>query len=122
MASRCLQDAFKMHFCFHFSFDIVLYRFLTQLGPNLPPTWYPKPSQIPPKINKKSIWKDDEIFGGILEASWWHLGGILETFGGIWSENKKKVTEVGRLEAVGGWAVGSMRGTLSICVCICFEV
>ena len=27
---------------------------------------------------------------------------------------------VGRMEAVGGWAVGSMRGTLSICVCICY--
>ena len=47
-------------------------------------------TKLDQKINKKSIWKDDEIFGGILEASWWHLGGILETFGGIWSENQKK--------------------------------
>ena len=29
--------------------------------------------QVGPKINKKSIWKDDEIFGGILEASREHL-------------------------------------------------
>ena len=61
------------------------------------------------KIDKKSIWKDDEIFGGILETSWWHLGGILETFGGILNENKKTFTENSRMEAVGGWAVGSMR-------------
>ena len=41
--------------------------------------------QVGPKINKKSIWKDDEICGGIWEASWWHLGGILESFRGILS-------------------------------------
>ena len=81
--------------------------------------WEGLGDQVGPKINKKSIWKDDEIFGGILEASWWHLGGILETFGGIWNENKKGYTVVGRMEAVGGWAVGSMRGTLSICdICV----
>ena len=75
-------------------------------------------TKLDQKINKKSIWKDDEIFGGILEASWWHLGGILETFGGIWRLIKIKRSDQYRLEAVGGWAVGSMRGTLSICVCI----
>ena len=63
-------------------------------------------TKLDQKINKKSIWKDDEIFGGILEASWWHLGGILETFGGIWSEKLKKI----RPPAGRTWAVGSMRG------------
>ena len=29
--------------------------------------------QVGLKINKKSIWKDDEFFGGILVASWRHL-------------------------------------------------
>ena len=47
-------------------------------------------TKLDQKINKKSIWKDDEIFGGILEASWWHLGGILETFGGKTIPRKKK--------------------------------
>ena len=32
------------------------------------------------------MWKDDEFFGGILEAS----GGILESFRGILKENQQK--------------------------------
>ena len=72
--------------------------------------WEGLGDQVGPKINKKSIWKDDEFFGGIWEASWWHLGGILKTFGGILSENQKVTSKFGRLEAVGGWAAGSMRG------------
>ena len=55
MASRCLQDAFKMQSFFHSFFDIVFYRFLSQLGPNLAPTWPPNPSQNPPKSHQKSI-------------------------------------------------------------------
>ena len=63
--------------------------------------------------------------GGILEASW-DILGILETLGGIletswehlvtsWKDlerNKKKIIimDLCRLEAVGGWAAGSMRG------------
>ena len=47
-------------------------------------------TKLDQKSIKKSIWKDDEIFGGIWEASWWHLGGILETFGGIWRRIRKK--------------------------------
>ena len=36
--------------------------------------------QVGPKIDEKSIWKDDEIFEGILEASWWHLEASWEIF------------------------------------------
>ena len=43
--------------------------------------WEGLGDQVGPKINKKSIWKDDEFFGGILEASWWHLGGIWRHLG-----------------------------------------
>ena len=37
--------------------------------------WEGLGDQVGPKINKKSIWKDNEIFGGILEASWKVLEG-----------------------------------------------
>ena len=39
----------------------------------------------PLKIEKKSIWEDDEFFGGILEASWRHLEASWEIL-----EDKKK--------------------------------
>ena len=54
MASRCLQDAFKMPSFFHYLFDIVFNRFLSQLGPNLAPKSLPKPIQEPSKIDPKS--------------------------------------------------------------------
>ena len=50
MPSRCLQDAIF----FHSFFDIVFYRFLSQLGPNLAPKSTPKPTQEPSKIDPKS--------------------------------------------------------------------
>ena len=70
-----------------------------------------------------------EASWAILEASWRHLGGILEASGGILENfegkiNKSPTTRYkhGRLDAVGGWAVGSMRGTLSICDICSFEI
>ena len=55
MASRCLQDAFKMQSFFHSFFDIVFYRFLSQLGSNLAPTWPQLGPQIHPKTHPRPI-------------------------------------------------------------------
>ena len=61
MASRCLQDAFKMQSFSHSFFDIVFYRFLSQLGPHLAPTWpqlgpnlAPTWPQLGPQIHPKT--------------------------------------------------------------------
>ena len=61
-APRWLQDAFKMSIFFHYFFDIVFNRFLSQLGPNLAPKSTPKSTQEPPKINPKSQYIFDLFF------------------------------------------------------------
>ena len=55
MDSRFLQDVFKMQSFFHSFFDIVYYRFLSQLGPNLAPTWPQLGPQIHPKTHPRPI-------------------------------------------------------------------
>ena len=55
MEPNSFQDAFKMQSFFHSFFDIVFYRFLSQLGPNLAPTWPQLGPQIHPKTHPRPI-------------------------------------------------------------------
>ena len=69
-APRCLQDAFKMPSFFHYFFDIVFNRFLSQLGPNLTPTWPQLGPQIHPKTHPRAVKNRSEITSYFWSVFW----------------------------------------------------
>ena len=77
MASRCLQDAFKMQSFFHFfliSFCSDFYPNLaptwSQLAPNLEPKSFQNPSQEPSKTHPKSHHILNDFLDGFLMDFW----------------------------------------------------
>ena len=70
MEPNSLQDVFKMQSFFHSFFDIVFYRFLSQLGPNLAPTWPQLGPQIHPKTHPRAIKNRSQIASYFWSVFW----------------------------------------------------
>ena len=76
MASRCLQDAFKMQSFFHSFFNIVFVDFY----PNLDPTWPQLGPQIHPKTHPRAVKNRSQIASYFWSVFWLIFSSIFHRF------------------------------------------